>query len=470
MPRFHTTLPSSLAVLLFASALSAQSAIAPLATFGNGGWLAPGSSAYLTTGNTERGLAYNPVTGNLVLVSRAGGNNVRVLDGISGADLGGLDATGITGGTFAINMAGVGDDGAIYVGNLSTSATSPFKIYKWDSEALGLVTPPSVAYNATSGLPRTGDSFAVIGGTPALAAQFAAAGTSTLTNSFFAVGALDGTNASTAYLSVPGTTTASNDYRLALTFVDSNTLIGNQGGLARITAFAGTTAAVNATVPLSSAQRAMDYAVIGGTPVLAVLDSNSSLLSVYDISIPGAPVLVASANNTVAPLTANANATGSVQWGAITGNTAILYAMNTNQGIQAFSVTVQPAASARAFGSGCGSPALALSASAAPVLPSTIQLVVDNLPTTTLLGAYLFGFDGIPGGQPIPLAPACSQYVLPLATAIFVPLGATSFQSPQSYPADPAFAGLQIFAQAVAVDAPFSVLSTNGLRLYLETF
>ena len=74
------------------------------------------------------------------------------------------------------------------------------------------------------------------------------------------------------------------------------------------------------------------------------------------------------------------------------------------------------------------------------------------------------------GGQSIPLAPGCSQYVLPLATAIFVPLGATSFQSPQTYPNDPAFAGLRIFAQAVAVDAPFSVLTTNGLQLYLETF
>ena len=33
--------------------------------------------------------------------------------------------TGVAGGTFTINMIDVADDGAIYVGNLSTSATSP---------------------------------------------------------------------------------------------------------------------------------------------------------------------------------------------------------------------------------------------------------------------------------------------------------------------------------------------------------
>ena len=91
------------ATLLAANALLGQSAIAPLATFGTNGWLAPGSSAFLTTTNTERGMAFNPATGNLVLVSRNGGNNVRILSGATGADLGGLDVTGVTGGTFAIN-------------------------------------------------------------------------------------------------------------------------------------------------------------------------------------------------------------------------------------------------------------------------------------------------------------------------------------------------------------------------------
>ena len=118
-----------LAAMVAASSLLAQSTMTPLATFGVGGWLAPGSATYLGSANNERGFAYNPVTGNLVLVSRTGGINIKVLNGLTGADLGTLVATGITGGTFAVNQAGVADDGSIYVANLSTSAATAFKVY-----------------------------------------------------------------------------------------------------------------------------------------------------------------------------------------------------------------------------------------------------------------------------------------------------------------------------------------------------
>lgn len=53
---------------------------------------------------------------------------MRRLSPITGADLGGLNVNGISGGTFAANMIGVGGDGAIYVGNLSTAANSNFKV------------------------------------------------------------------------------------------------------------------------------------------------------------------------------------------------------------------------------------------------------------------------------------------------------------------------------------------------------
>jgi len=317
--------------------------LTPLTSFGGGdGWLAPteGGISYLTTGTTERGLAYNGVTGNLVLVSRAGGNNIKVLDGDSGADLGSLNATGISGGTFPVNMVGVSDDGAIYVGNLSTAANANFKVYKWTSEADGLTTAPTVAYDALSGLARTGDSFAVQGA--GASAQFAAAGTSATSASSFAVGPLNASNASVSYLSVPTTSTGSNDYRLSLAFLDGDTLIGNQGANGRVTDFNGSTASVAYTIPLGAAQRALDYTIIGGTPYLAVLDSNSSLLSIYDVSNPTSPSLAASGTTTTGPLTSNGNGTGSVAWGDITGNTATVYAMNSSQGIQAMTFTVVP--------------------------------------------------------------------------------------------------------------------------------
>jgi len=471
MPRFSLALCIAVAAALNANYATAQSTMTPLASFGVGGWLAPGTtSAFVTTGVTERGLAWNPQTGNLVLVSRAGGNNVRILDGNTGADLGGLDVTGVTGGTYPINMAGVGDDGAIYVGNLSTSAASNFKVYKWDSEITGPFIPPTAAYDGISGLARTGDSFAVYGGTATSAAQFAASGSSAVNNSGFTTGLLDGLNTSTPYVTIPGTTTTSNDYRLGLTFVDQSTLIGNQGANARYTTFDAVSATVTASIPLGgAARRAMDYAVIGGTPVLAVIDSKSSIVTIFDITNPATPTVLTSGTTTSGTLTSNPNATGSVQWGTISGNTATLFAMNTSQGIQAFSVFLQPPASATAFGAGCGSPALTLSAIGAPVLPSTIQLSTDNLPATTAFGFLAFGFLAIPGGAAIPGFPGCLQHIAPLTTEVYFTLGNSSIQMPESYPAIPAFAGISIMAQSVAVDGS-SILTSNGLRLYLETF
>ena len=54
---------------------------------------------------------------------------MRILDPLTGADLGGLNNSGISGGTFLVNSIGGGGDGVIYVGNLTTqSTTTPYKV------------------------------------------------------------------------------------------------------------------------------------------------------------------------------------------------------------------------------------------------------------------------------------------------------------------------------------------------------
>jgi hypothetical protein len=336
----------ALVLLVAAAARVSEAQIAsatmqPLATFGTNGWLAPGSNAYVTTDSTQRGLAFNPLTSNVVLPSRAGGTNVAILDGTTGAVSKTMDVTGIAGGTFPINGAGVGDDGAIYVGNLSTSTASNFKVYSWASEASAAA--PTVAYDGSTGLTRIGDSFTAYGS--GASTQFAAAGGTTTVNSNFYIGTVDGSNTGTAYTSVPGTTTASNDYRLSIAYVDADTIIGNQGGSARLTSFAGT-ATVDASIPLGgAAQRALDVVTVNSTPLLAVIDSNSSNVTIFDITNPATPVSLTSGNATTGTLTANGNGTGGLAWGNVIDNldstyTATLYAMNTNQGVQAFSVTM----------------------------------------------------------------------------------------------------------------------------------
>jgi len=267
------------------------------------------------------------------VVTRAGGVAVRVLNAGTGAELSTMNVTGVAGGAFALNMIDVAADGAIYGGNLSTAADSNFKVYRWANEAAA----PTVAYDALSGLARTGDSFAV-GGAGA-GTRIAAAGTNAINASnFAALTTADGVNfTSSAITSVPGTSTGTNDYRLGLSFIDSDTFIGTQGTAALITSLSGVVAD---TIPLGASQRLIDYATIGGLPILAVADSATSLVSVYDITTPTTPILLASGSTIAGASVANPNGVGAVSWGPVNGPSATLYAMNTNNGIQAFTFTV----------------------------------------------------------------------------------------------------------------------------------
>ena len=322
-----------------------------LTTFGSNGWLAPGSNPYVTTDNSQRGLGWNPVTKNIVLPSRSGGNFVAIINGTTGIVSGTLDTTGVSGGTLAMMGAGVSDDGAIYVPNLQSgsSALSPFKIYSWTGESD--TNAPSIAFSqvnpqTTSGAFRFADAFAVYGSGTSL--KFAAAGSTTGTtgglpnNGNFMLGSLDGSNTNTIYRNIPNTLTASNDYRLGITFVDADTVIGNQGTSAKITDFVAATtlsntgAIVTGSIAMGAADRPLDYTVINGQALLAVVNTNSSLISIYDITNPAAAALLTTGSTVSGALTANANATGGVQWGEmLTPTSQVLYAMSTNQGIQA---------------------------------------------------------------------------------------------------------------------------------------
>lgn len=461
------------ASLLCSSAVVAQASMVPLPGFGTNGWLAPGTTPYITTGNTERGMSYNPQTGNLVLVARqnvAGvANNVRVINGATGADLGGLNNTGIAGGTFLVNMVDVAADGSIYVANLATSATANFKVYKWTSEASGFTTPPAVVFDIATGVTRLGDSFAVTGGSGSNPVIFAAAGTNNVSASNFAVGTTDASNSFNAYLSVPGTGTASNDYRLSLSFVDQDTVIGNQGGLARVTSFAGSTATLDASVSLGgAAQRALDYAVIGNTKVLAVIDSNSSLVTLLNVNDPANPWVIATANNTSGTLTANANGTGAVAWGAISGNTATLYAMNSNQGIQAFQVTLNPIAQTVNYGTGCDS--LSLAGGGVPNAGNAnFTLVMTGLAPAATLGFMGLGTVVInPGLDLTGIGMAgCALYSNQDIGLFATPAVNGVLTFPLAIPASSSVAGAVLSAQGVAPSGAtvLGLASSNGTEI-----
>lgn len=119
-----------------------------------------GVVSWLQTDNAARGIAYNPVNDHVYVVSRTDGLKVVILSAATGDSLGKLDVTGISGGTFALNMIDVTSDGIIYACNLSTntSGDTVFKVYRWADESSAPTVAVSWRVNA-----RVGDAFAVDG-------------------------------------------------------------------------------------------------------------------------------------------------------------------------------------------------------------------------------------------------------------------------------------------------------------------
>jgi Domain of unknown function (DUF4623)/PEP-CTERM motif len=345
----HKILPA-FGICLMLGALTAHAAssvtISPLSAFGGGdGWLSPGEGGYsfLGTANNERGLGYG--NGHLYLVSRSGGNSIRILNPTTGADIGGLNVSGITGGTFAVNNIGVAGDGVIYVNNLTTqSTTSPLKVYSWLTEG----SVPTVSYSGDGALPgaRVGDSFAAIGSgsSTRLALGYGSSPTVTGNNGYSIVNPTTGTATAVGF---SGTPPNAGDFRLGISFTDSSHVVGSQGStLFRYTSFSAGAGTLLASPALSgTADRLLAYDVLRGTPLLAVQSTGDSHVSIFDLSDPINPTLLLQANNTSGTLTANPNGTGQLAWGDTTVNgdgsvSQTLYAMSSNQGIQAFVVTV----------------------------------------------------------------------------------------------------------------------------------
>jgi hypothetical protein len=192
------------------------------------------NNTWVTAGSTERGLAYNPKTGHLLLVSRAAapapanGLAVAILDSANGNVLGTLNLGSgvVAGGTFVLSLVDVADDGVIYVCNLSTSAAANFTIYRWQDES----STPTIAYSgpptAAAGTPRWGDDFRVRGS--GSGTQIIASGNNALANSVPVFTTIDGTNFNLTLL-VP-TGLANSVVRLGLAWGCGNTFYGETTG------------------------------------------------------------------------------------------------------------------------------------------------------------------------------------------------------------------------------------------------
>jgi hypothetical protein len=344
--RFTVAAAAPILVGLLTTSAEAVSLVS-YASFGGGdGWLSPGEGGYgfLATGNNERGLAYG--NGHLYLVSRTGGNSIRILDSTSGSELGSLDITGLAGGTFLVDMAAVGGDGKIYVANLqgnTNTTTNFYKVYSWATEG----STPVVAYSGDSGLTgaRIGDSLAVIGSgsSTRLAAGYFQTPVVAGNNGYSIIDPTAGTATAVAF---SGTPPNAGDFKLGITFTDSSHVIGGPTSVYRYSSFSGTSGTLLASPTLthpggSTAERLLAYTVLGSHAYVAVQSTGDSHVSIYDATDPTNPIYLIDGNTTSGTLTANGNGTGEVAWGPSTLNgdgsySQVLYAMSTNQGIQAF--------------------------------------------------------------------------------------------------------------------------------------
>jgi hypothetical protein len=137
--------------------------------------LLPGDRFYITAvDGGERGLAYDPVTADLLVVCHVPTNNIVVLDPATGAEKGFMNLAYVPDTSLGVNMIGVADDGMIYTCGATAnagSASTPFYIIQWSNDdpntianGYAFADDPGVndAAVGAAGL-RWGDSFAVRG-------------------------------------------------------------------------------------------------------------------------------------------------------------------------------------------------------------------------------------------------------------------------------------------------------------------
>lgn len=335
-----------------------QFSLQALSSFGGGdGWLAPGESGFSSaTDATIRGIAYHSPSNRLIVVDRNGGLNVRLLSGDTGSQVGTLSATNatVTGGTFIASMIGVADDGHVYMGNLSTSATANFKVYRWDSsEVSNPTSDPTVAFNGLTGRTRTGDSFAVTGS--GANTRIVAAGGNAVADTAFAFASLTTADGLTFASANPGVTAPVGSFRLGIDFDDAGNVLGRQTGstTGHLGSLSGGAASTFSLVNPSEAALAF-YAPLNLLATMQVTGTPGiNTVRLYNASNLSSLVLL-DTKNLALSTNSNTNGVGSVSFGLGPDGGLRLYALNANNGIQAFSVVPEPSAGLLALVAGLG--------------------------------------------------------------------------------------------------------------------
>ena len=313
-----------------------------LSSFGGGdGWLSPAEAGgTLNVTNQVRSMAFDPSTSTLLIPS--GANTVQRINATSGTYQGAtFTNTGVTGGVASINTVAATSDGVIYASNLTANSTSsPFKVYRWTAGNVA----PTVSYSGNGGFAgtRIGDDIAILGADSGGLLGFGYGNGTTASNGFGIV--TTGTAGSaTGVTFATGTNPAVGAFRLGMAFVSGSSVIGTQNSsLLPSATFSGTSATLisNPTLPNGGSQRGVGYGSAYGTPLLATIDSVSNIVRLYDATNLAAPTQLSALTLTTSTAS-NTNGTAQVVFGSLSGQ-PMLYALNSNNGIQAFQIVPEP--------------------------------------------------------------------------------------------------------------------------------
>jgi hypothetical protein len=297
----------------------------------------PGELPFLADDNSQRGASYNRANNTVMIVSRTGTLGVHILDGATGDHLGSLDMLDVSGGTFALNMVVVADDGVIYSGNLSVSAASPhYKLYRWASDDPFLISDlayegdPGQSDPAAANAQRWGDTMAIRGAgadTQILLASRNGKQAAILVTS-------DGVN----FISKPINVTGINDgdIGLGIAFGPGNTFWGTASGRSlKLIQFDLETGTGTVLQDFSGGSVPAGVAPLGADAArnrLAGINTSTHTVTLWDVtSLDSAPVL--QSEQPLPAANANVNGTGAVDFGE-----NLLVALETNNGIALYDI------------------------------------------------------------------------------------------------------------------------------------
>jgi hypothetical protein len=297
-------------------------------------------------------MAYDPVTGNLVIVSRTGGDNsIYAVSAITGADQFALNTLGITSGsgngTFGLNMIGVAGDGAVLAGNLRINTTDGnFKLYRWS--AVDASATPALAFDgdpAPGQNLRWGDSLAVRGtgtGTQVIIGSATGSGTGGSPGQYVALFTTADGSTFSAYALLAPAGTPDSFAQLGIAFGSGSTFWAKSSGYKlRYFSYDPTFADLNLTL---LAEYDLPSRLVAATGI--AVDTSKGLLAAVEVANPDNLQLYRLPTTTNPPVmldqeffptdNVNGNATASVAFG--TNNT--VYALDSNNGLLAMSLNL----------------------------------------------------------------------------------------------------------------------------------